>query len=119
MRTVRLRGHADVCATYPERTQKLPGAMMIALRPLWIIHAVSTRAQFPHPAHPCQHRFVTCWCGREFGVGKQPAVEVDDRGVIRCSVGVDATDDGSFAVRHVRPGASRWPGIGRRAWQAE
>jgi hypothetical protein len=37
-------------------------------------------------------------------------VDVYDRGVMRCGMGVDAADDGSFVARHVRPCSSQLAG---------
>jgi hypothetical protein len=49
---------------------------------------------------PPQQLAVAVGVGAELGVGQQPAVLVDDGGVVGTAVGVDPTDDNAHALGH-------------------
>ena len=72
--------------------------------------------EFALAAHPGQHCRVTGGCGAEFGVVDQSAVEVDHGGVMGRGVGVNSSDNGSFAG-HVGGSSRVGPGAVRRGGQ--
>jgi hypothetical protein len=61
------------------------------------------RAEPPVATQPPQQLAVAVGVGAELGVGQQPAVLVDDGGVVGAAVGVDPADDNPRAFRHAGP----------------
>jgi hypothetical protein len=61
------------------------------------------RAELPVATQPPKQLAVAVGVGAELGVGQQPAVLVDDGGVVGAAVGVDPADDNPRAFRHAGP----------------
>jgi hypothetical protein len=61
------------------------------------------RAEPPVATQPGKQLAVAVGVGAELGVGQQPAVLVDDGGVVGAAVGVDSADDNARALSHPSP----------------